>query len=135
MSGRLKAKFAVGFLVVAILLFLPAGTLARWRVWLPMGILFVPTFVAGLVMLSKAPNLLRHRLEAREKETEQRAVVALTVLMCNYLSGNKSLVLHHQTPCYCADVYPQLVGLFCTTLRYDARRRKRTESRPLLIFY
>ncbi len=76
-----RVKFAVGFVVVATLLFLSAGTLLWWRGWLLMGVLFVPMFVAGLVMMAKAPDLLRSRLDAREEEAEQRVVVALSALM------------------------------------------------------
>jgi len=74
-------KFGVGVLLVGLLLFVPAGTLAWWRGWLLMAILFVPMFVAGLVMMTKAPNLLRSRLDAREEQAEQRTVVALSGLM------------------------------------------------------
>ena len=52
-----------------------------WRGWLLMAILFVPMFVAGLVMLVNAPDLLRKRLDAREDEAEQRTVVALSAIM------------------------------------------------------
>ena len=74
-------KFGVGVLLVGLLLFVPAGTLAWWRGWLLMAILFVPMFVAGLVMMTKAPDLLRSRLDAREEQAEQRTVVALSGLM------------------------------------------------------
>lgn len=74
-------KFAMGFVVVGVLLFVPAGTLSWWRGWLLMGILFAPMFVAGLVMMAKAPDLLRSRLDAREEEGEQREVIALSALM------------------------------------------------------
>ena len=74
-------KFGVGVLLVGLLLFVPAGTLAWWRGWLLMAILFVPMFVAGLVMMTKAPDLLRSRLDAREEQAEQRVVVALSGLM------------------------------------------------------
>ena len=74
-------KFAVGFLAVGIMLFVPAGTLSWWRGWLLMGILFIPMFVAGLVMMAKAPDLLRSRLDAREEQAEQRAVLALSAIM------------------------------------------------------
>ncbi len=46
-----------------------------------MGILFVPMFLAGLVMMAKSPELLRRRLNAREEETEQKQVLALSALM------------------------------------------------------
>ena len=75
------SKFVLGVLVVGILLFLPAGTL-RWREgWLLMGILFVPMFFAGLVMLKRSPDLLKKRLSAKETEGEQKQVVRFSGLM------------------------------------------------------
>ena len=74
-------KFVVGFLSLGLLLFLPAGTLGWWQGWLLMGILFVPMFVAGLVMMAKAPDLLRKRLDVDEREDEQKSVIALSGLM------------------------------------------------------
>ena len=74
-------KFFSGVLLVGLLLFLPAGTLYFRRAWLLMGILFVPMFLAGLVMLFKSPEQLRRRLKARESEGEQRTVIALSGLM------------------------------------------------------
>ena len=85
MDGKLFAaalkKFAVGVLLVGLLLFLPAGTFRWWQGWLFVGILFIPMFVAGLVMMSKAPDLLRKRLDANEQESEQKTVLALSALM------------------------------------------------------
>lgn len=85
MDGKLFAtalrKFAAGALLVGLLLFLPAGTIHWWQGWLFMGILFIPMFVAGLVMMSKAPDLLRKRLDANEQEPEQKVVLALSALM------------------------------------------------------
>ena len=74
-------KFFSGVLLVGLLLFLPAGTLYFRRAWLLMGILFIPMFLAGLVMLFKSPELLRRRLKAKESEGEQRTVIALSGLM------------------------------------------------------
>lgn len=74
-------KFLAGFLLMALLLFLPAGTL-RWRQgWLLMGILFLPMFAAGLVMLRRSPGLLEKRLNAREEQGEQRRVILLSGVM------------------------------------------------------
>lgn len=85
MDGRLFkaaiAKFAAGLVAVGVLIFLPAGTLSWWRGWLLMGILFAPMFAAGLVMMAKAPDLLRSRLDAREERSEQRSVIGLSALM------------------------------------------------------
>lgn len=75
------AKFVAGFVLVGLLLFLPAGTLHWWQGWLFMAILFAPMFVAGLVMMAKAPDLLRKRLDAKEDESEQKAVLALSAIM------------------------------------------------------
>ena len=75
------AKFTLGVVLVGVLIFLPAGTLAFHNGWLLMGILFVPMFAAGLVMLAKNPALLRSRLDAKEKQREQSIVVKLSGLM------------------------------------------------------
>ncbi|MBE6914520.1 MAG: isoprenylcysteine carboxylmethyltransferase family protein [Ruminococcaceae bacterium] len=75
------AKFFAGVAAVALLLFLPAGTLRYPRAWLLMGILFVPMFIAGLVLMRKNPLLLKKRLQAKEAESEQKAVVALSAGM------------------------------------------------------
>ena len=75
------AKFLGGLALVCLLLFLPAGSLRYWQAWLLIGILFVPMFIAGLIMMKKSPDLLRKRLDAREEESEQKAVIALSGLM------------------------------------------------------
>ena len=74
-------KFLSGLLIVGLLLFLPAGTAAYWQAWLLMGILFIPMFCAGLIMMKKSPALLRKRLDAKEEQSEQQAVLALSGLM------------------------------------------------------
>lgn len=75
------AKFFLGIILMGVLIFLPAGSLHYWQGWLLMGILFVPMFVAGLVMMVKNPELLRKRLNAKEQEKEQKTVVALSGLL------------------------------------------------------
>ena len=74
-------KFTAGVLLVGALIFLPAGTWNFPGGWLLMRILFIPMFLAGLVMMAKDPNLLRSRLNAKEKEREQDLVVKLSGLM------------------------------------------------------
>ena len=74
-------KFFAGVALVAILLFLPAGTLDYPGGWLLMNILFIPMFLAGLVMMAVNPNLLRSRLDAKEKQRDQDLVVKLSGLM------------------------------------------------------
>lgn len=75
------AKFFLGLVLVGMLIFLPAGTLHYSRGWLLMGILFIPMFGAGLVMMKKNPHLLKSRLNAKEKAREQSVVVKLSGLM------------------------------------------------------
>ena len=78
-------KFSLGVILVGLLIFLPAGTFQYFNGWLFMGILFIPMFLAGLVMMAKNPKLLESRLDAKEKEAEQSLVVKLSGLM--FLAG------------------------------------------------
>ncbi len=71
-------KFFGGIILMGLLLFLPAGTIHWWQGWLLMGILFIPMFVAGMVMLNKSPELLKKRLNAKEEQEEQRWVILLS---------------------------------------------------------
>ena len=74
-------KYVLGVVMIGILIFLPAGTFDYWNAWLFMGILFIPMFFAGIVMMAKNPELLRKRLNAKEKQAEQSLVVKLSGLM------------------------------------------------------
>lgn len=74
-------KFLLGALIVGALLFIPAGGFGYVNGWLLMGVLFVPMFIAGIVMMVKDPELLMKRLNAKERQPEQRAVVALSAVM------------------------------------------------------
>ncbi len=85
MSSKLFAqamtKFFSGLLIVGLLLFLPAGTLSWPQAWLLICILFIPMFIAGLIMMKKSPGLLQKRLNAKEEESEQKTVILLSGLM------------------------------------------------------
>ena len=74
-------KIVVGLAVVMALLFIPAGTFDYWQAWLFIGILFVPMLVVGIVLMCRKPELLRKRLDAKEKEQEQKSVVAMSSLL------------------------------------------------------
>lgn len=74
-------KFSLGVLLVGLLLFVPAGTVDYFNGWLLMGILFIPMFAAGILLMILNPDLLRKRLDARESESEQKTVVALSGLI------------------------------------------------------
>lgn len=74
-------KFVLGVVLVGLLVFLPAGDLSFVNGWLFMSVLFVPMFVAGIVMMFKNPELLKKRLNAKEKQKDQDQVVKLSGLM------------------------------------------------------
>ena len=74
-------KFTCGLLLVGLLIFLPAGALSYTYGWLLVGLLFGPMLIAGFVMLSKSPEFLKKRLDAKEKQGTQKGVVAFSGLM------------------------------------------------------
>ena len=71
-------KLVSGLILICILIFLPAGSFSFWQGWLFIGILFIPMLIAGVILMRKNPDLLRKRLDAKEKESEQRTVVAMS---------------------------------------------------------
>lgn len=75
------SKFVTGLVLIALLLFLPAGTICYWNGWLLIGILFIPMLTAGIVMLLRNPELLEKRLKAKESEGEQKTVIVLSGVM------------------------------------------------------
>ena len=78
-------KFFIGVLMISLLLFLPAGNLLYWNAWLFMGVLFIPMFIAGIILIFLNPKLLKKRLNAKEKENEQKEVIILSGIM--FISG------------------------------------------------
>ena len=81
LSLQALTKTIIGFVFICVLLFLPAGTFHYWNAWLFMAVLFVPMIILGIVMLFKSPDLLKKRLDAKEKVNEQKWVVALSGIM------------------------------------------------------
>lgn len=79
------SKFISGIILVGLLIFLPAGTLRFFNGWLLMGILFIPIFFAGIIMILNNPGLLKKRLQSKETQKEQDLVLKLSGLM--FLAG------------------------------------------------
>ncbi len=79
------SKYLFGVILVSILLFVPAGTFNYWNAWLFMIILFIPMFIAGIILMFKNPMLLKSRLDVKEKEKEQKQVILYSGLM--FLAG------------------------------------------------
>lgn len=75
------AKYTLGLILFALLLFVPAGTLHYMQGWLLTAILFLPMLALGIYLLARNPNLLRKRLNDRENESEQRQVVIFSIVM------------------------------------------------------
>ena len=78
-------KFTAGLLMVALLLFLPAGTILYPGGLLFLCLLFVPMLLLGILMLARARDLLAKRLDVKEKQGTQKGVVAVMGLI--FLSG------------------------------------------------
>ena len=74
-------KLILGLLLIGAMLFLPAWTLCYPGAWLFLGVLFIPMLLLGIVLFIKAPDLLKKRLDGKEKEKAQMSVVALSGLM------------------------------------------------------
>ena len=74
-------RYILGIVIVGVLLFIPANTFEYWNAWLFMGILFIPMFIAGIILMIKNPMLLKSRLDIKEKEREQRQVILYSGLM------------------------------------------------------
>ena len=78
---RAITRFVAGVILLGVLLFAPAGTFRYPQAWIFMGILFIPMFGAGLVMMANNPELLEKRLNVKEKESEQRSVILFSGIM------------------------------------------------------
>ncbi len=74
-------KYILGVLIVGILLFIPANSFNYWNGWLFMGLLFIPMFIAGIVLMIKNPELLKKRLDVKEKGSEQKLVILYSSIM------------------------------------------------------
>ena len=94
-------KFFAGVIILALLLFVPAGSLRYWNAWLFLVVLFVPMFCAGIVLMIKNPELLKKRLNAKEEESEQKIVILLSGLMfiaVFVVAGLNYRFIWHQLP-------------------------------------
>ena len=74
-------KFLFGLIIVCLLLFIPAGSINYFNGWLFIALLFIPMFIAGIVLFIKSPNLLKKRLNSKETEDEQKIVILISGIM------------------------------------------------------
>lgn len=75
------SKYLLGVMLVAALIFIPAGTLRFENGLIFMAALFVPMLIAGIVMMIKDPELLKSRLNSKEKHKDQDLIIKLSGLM------------------------------------------------------
>ena len=74
-------KYLAGVVIIGALLFIPANSFEYWNAWLLMGLLFIPMFIAGIILIIKNPELLKKRINTNEQEIEQKQVIVLSGLM------------------------------------------------------
>ena len=74
-------KYLLGLIIISLLLFVPAESLSYWNAWLFIGLLFIPMFIFGLILMFKNPTLLKNRLNVKEKEADQKLVILLSAIM------------------------------------------------------
>lgn len=109
-------KFLLGVVLVGLLIFLPAGTFNYLGGWILMGILFIPMFIAGIIMLVKNPKLLASRLNAKEKEKKQDLVVKLSGLM--FIAGFVVAGLDYRFKWLELPIYVNIIGSVIFILSY-----------------
>lgn len=88
MKGLLK--LLSGIVCLGLLLFLPAGTFAYKQGWIFMGLMFIPMILVGAVLLVKDPELMKKRLNDKEQESAQKAVIFISAVeftLCFVLCG------------------------------------------------
>jgi protein-S-isoprenylcysteine O-methyltransferase Ste14 len=117
-------KIVGGLLLVAALLFIPAGSFSYAQGWLLIAILFIPMFAAGLAMMMVRPGLLRKRLNAKEEQQEQKIVIVLSALVfaavfvtagLNYRFGWAKLPM--QVSCIAAAVFLAGYALYARVIQ------------------
>lgn len=75
------SKLVIGLVVIATLLFAPAGTLAFPGAWRLLMLLFIPMIIMGIALLIWAPETLSRRLRSKEERVKQKGVVALSGIL------------------------------------------------------
>ncbi len=109
-------KISLGILLVGLLLFIPAGSFNYWQGWLLMAILFIPMFIVGIIMMIFNPDLLKRRLDNKEKESEQKVVVLLSALM--FIIGFILAGLNYRYNFYILPNIITFIGVFIFIISY-----------------
>ena len=110
------SKFLIGLVLVGALLFLPAGSLEYMNGWLFIGLLFAPMLILGVVLFIKSPDLLKKRLDAKEKESTQKGVVAVSGLL--FLGGFVVAGLDYRYGWSCVPMWAVIVASAILLISY-----------------
>lgn len=120
-------KYVSGVILIGAMIFIPVGSFGYRRGWLLMAVLFIPMLCAGIVMLFKAPDLLRKRLSAREEQTGQKNVIIASGIMffaAFVIAGLsfrfKIMILTEAVSYAAAFVFLLGYGIFAEVLRENA---------------
>lgn len=126
-------KFFAGLILVGFLLFLPAWTIRYPQGWLLIIILFVPMFIAGLIMMKKNPELLKKRLQAKEEESEQRTVIFLSGIMflAAFISAGLSFRFHFLMLPWAVSIFGAILFLAAYALYAEVLRENTFLSRTI----
>jgi protein-S-isoprenylcysteine O-methyltransferase Ste14 len=74
-------KFISAFLIIGVLLFVPAGTLHYPNGWIYIAGMMTPMSFVLVFLLVNDPELLEKRLNVKEKETVQKKYVGLSLVL------------------------------------------------------
>ena len=74
-------RLLLGVAILCATIFGAAGSLQYWNGWVLIIALFVPISIVGAVLLIKEPNLLRKRLNVKERDVKQSGVVKASGLL------------------------------------------------------
>ncbi len=83
-------RLLLGVAILCATIFGAAGSLHYWNGWVLIIALFVPISIVGAVLLIKEPDLLRKRLNVKERDVKQSSVVkasGLLFILAFVLSG------------------------------------------------
>jgi len=81
LASRLVLRISIGMLVIAVVLFLPAGTLRFWQGWAYLAVWFIPGIIFSLYFYKRDPALVERRLESKEKEKVQKMIMGVVFLV------------------------------------------------------
>jgi protein-S-isoprenylcysteine O-methyltransferase Ste14 len=70
-------SMSVATLTTALLLFLPAGNIYYWQAWVFLPLFFIPMVLIALYLFKREPELLKRRLDTKEKKPGQGLIAKM----------------------------------------------------------